>query len=342
MIRVQHSHWPVEAITHPGMSGKNNEDRFGVSAYQMPDKAATPVLLAVLSDGIGGHRGGEVAAELAVTEISQALAAAQSNGQEPLADLKFAIQQASERIYQQAGSSPALQGMGATVACAWIFGNRLYTATVGDSRIYLCRAGQILQLSTDHTWIQEAIERGLLRPEQARGHPNAHVIRRFLGGPTPPEVDFRLRLAADEDDALQLAHQGLVLQPGDRVLLCSDGLTDLVEADEMRAVLSRGTGLRAALEALVAMANERGGHDNITAVLIEAAALPRRRRSLWLGCLALLVVGALLLAVLGSWAFAGWRSQTPTPLASSSPAVVQTTAAPLPSVTPVLPPRPTP
>jgi protein phosphatase len=326
------------------MTGKNNEDRFAVSAYRLPDRANTSVLLAILSDGIGGHRGGEVAAELAVTYISQRLA--ESNALNPLVDLRVAIQQASDFIYQQASAQTALQGMGATVACAWIIGNRLYTATVGDSRIYLRRGEQILQLSTDHTWVQEAIEHGLLRSDQAQGHPNAHIIRRFLGSPTPPEVDQRLHLAAGEDDAAQLVNQGLPLQPGDQVLLCSDGLTDLVQADEILAILRQADSLRAALEALVALANQRGGHDNITIVLMEAQSLPLPFKVLWQrlrwGCLGLLLAGLISLMILiglGIWQWRGWQSR-PTP--TLTPAVLQVDSTPLPSVTPVLPPRPLP
>jgi PPM family protein phosphatase len=89
-------------------------------------------------------------------------------------------------------SDAARQGMGATCVAALIIGRRLYAVTVGDSRLYLMREGTIRQLSTDHTWIQEALEAGILQPEDANGHPNAHVIRRYLGSPKPPEVDHRI------------------------------------------------------------------------------------------------------------------------------------------------------
>ena len=108
--------------------------------------------------------------------------------------------------------------MGATCACAWLVGERLYTATVGDSRVYLLRGERIQRVSTDHTWIQEALERGVLRPEQISGHPNAHIIRRYLGSPVAPEVDLRLRVSGEESDEQALANQGTLLLPGDRVL----------------------------------------------------------------------------------------------------------------------------
>lgn len=133
MIRVQKTHLPVAALTHPGMKGKNNEDRFGVTAFRSKTNPNTPVLLAVLSDGIGGNRAGEVASDLAVNLISQY--ASESDGVEPQAILESAIHFASGRIFQQAQSNLEQNGMGATCACAWIAGDRLFTATVGDSRI---------------------------------------------------------------------------------------------------------------------------------------------------------------------------------------------------------------
>src|SRR5512146_3034244 len=127
MIRVEKTHLPVAALTHPGMKGKNNEDRFGVSAFRTKTQPPTPVLLAVLSDGIGGNRAGEVASELAVDMISSIVA--ESDGRNPPQILASAIRLASERIYQQAQENPEQQGMGATCACVWMAGDRLFTAT---------------------------------------------------------------------------------------------------------------------------------------------------------------------------------------------------------------------
>jgi serine/threonine protein phosphatase PrpC len=267
MIRVAQSHLAVAAQTHPGMSGKNNEDRYAVSAFQLETRKRTPALFAVIADGIGGHRAGEVAAEIAVESISRGVA--QSSGDRPLETLKESIQGASQEIFRQAETDPARLGMGATCACVWVIGNRLYTAALGDSRIYLMRGGSIHQVSRDHTWVQEAIERGIIRPEQARGHPNAHVIRRYLGGPNPPPVDFGLRVKARENDRSAAANQGLELREGDRLLLCSDGLTDLVEDAEVMESFQKYS-LEGAVQALTELANQRGGHDNITLVAIEA------------------------------------------------------------------------
>lgn len=266
MIRVDQSHLPVSALTHPGMAGKKNEDRYAISAYHLSEENATPALLAVLCDGIGGHRAGEVAAEIAVNQISENLAA--SDGSLPLESLREGIQAASQGILTYSKSDMRFYGMGATCAVAWIIGRRLYTATVGDSRIYLVRGQNILQLSTDHTWVQEALESGLLQPEQVRNHPNAHVIRRFLGSPTPPDVDTRMRLLGNESDTQAEANQGLPLMPGDSLLLCSDGLTDVVDARDIYGTLHTLPIERAA-QTLIDLACSRNAGDNITVVVIQ-------------------------------------------------------------------------
>ncbi len=274
MIRSKASHLKAFALSHPGMSGKNNEDRYAVSAYRLGPTDATPSVLAVLCDGIGGHRAGEVAAEIAVDTISHTIA--ESSGRQPLTQLQAAVSAASERIYAAAQNDSEHQGMGATCACAWVIGDRLYTTSVGDSRIYLLRGATITQLTTDHTWVQEAIERGVIQPEEARGHPNAHIIRRFIGSPSPPPVDFRLRLAREMTDTQAEASQGARLQPGDRLLLCSDGLTDLVDDAEILHTLYDRP-LPEAVQSLIDLANARGGHDNITIIVLE---VPIRRRAL--------------------------------------------------------------
>lgn len=268
MIRTDRAHLNIAALSHPGMTGKNNEDRYAVTSYQLSESDATPVLFAVVADGIGGHRAGEVAAELAVDHISQAIA--ESDARRPKKVLEKAIQEASEAIADHASTTPDKNGMGATCACIWVIGDKLFTASVGDSRIYLLRGGRIQQLTTDHTWIQEAIDKNIITPDQARDHPNVHVIRRYLGSPQPPEVDFRLRLYDSEADALAEGNQGMQILPGDTLLICSDGLTDLVWNDEIAEIIrSRGT-LKNAAQALVETANHRGGHDNTTVVLISA------------------------------------------------------------------------
>jgi PPM family protein phosphatase len=267
MIRTDRAHLNVVAHTHAGMTGKNNEDRYAITSFQLSEEDLTPVLFAVVADGIGGHRAGEVAAELAVDHITQAVA--ESDLHRPKKVLERAIHEASEAIADHAASTPDKKGMGATCACILVIGDKLYIATVGDSRIYLLREGRIQQLTTDHTWVQEAIEKNILTPELARDHPNVHVIRRYLGSPDPPEVDFRLRLYDSEADALAEGNQGMQISPNDTFLICSDGLTDLVWNDEIAEIIRTKPSLKTTAHELVETANQRGGHDNTTVVLIN-------------------------------------------------------------------------
>lgn len=270
MKRTARAHLNVEAQTHAGMTGKNNEDRYAVASFVLAGSERTPSLFAVLADGIGGHRAGEVAAELAVNHIVDVVA--KSDGHQVRRTLEDAVADASNAIAAHSASNDNLKGMGSTCATVWIVGDRLYTASVGDSRIYLLRGGKIQQLSVDHTWIQEALEKNIITPETAREHPNVHVIRRYLGSAVPPEADFRLKLSKEDNDEQAEARQGVKLQPNDVVLLCSDGLTDLVWNDEILETVNSKPNLKEGAGALIALANSRGGHDNITVVLISIPA----------------------------------------------------------------------
>jgi len=266
MILSERSHLFVFATSHPGMSGKNNEDNYAVSAHRVGKTDPTPSLFAIVADGVGGHRAGEVASEIAIETISQIVS--DSNASNPPEILEFAIVRAGQAVNNQSESKEHQQGMGSTCACVWVIADRLYTASVGDSRIYFVREGQIRQITTDHTWVQEAIEHGIIQPDQARNHPRAHVIRRYLGSQKPVEPDFRLRWRADETDEQAFANQGMQLLPGDQLLLCSDGLTDLVDDPEILENLQKED-LQEGIHHLVDMANERGGHDNITIVSLQ-------------------------------------------------------------------------
>ncbi len=359
MISAERAHLQVAAHTHPGMTGKNNEDRYAVSAYRLSQADPTPSVLAVLCDGIGGHRAGEIAAEMAVNSITRVVG--ESDGSRPVEILRTAVVVASQEIYSRAQSESNQLGMGATCACAWIIGEKMYTATVGDSRIYLVRAGQIQQLNVDHTWIQEALDSGALHPEDVRGHPNAHVIRRFLGSPNPPDVDFRLRTGGEVTPSQAVeANQGLRLQPGDRVLLCSDGLTDLVSNPEILATLG-AQAPTAAVQSLVDQANARGGHDNITVVVLSMPAaakmgvtrpLKKKKPLRWgwilTGCLGVTVIalaaGFVLfsLGVFGAWGISLPSAQTPAPTYTLPPLLQTMLPQPATPAPGILPPTVTP
>lgn len=322
MISVSHSHLLVAAQSHPGLSGKNNEDRYAVSAYQLGIRDPRPSIVAIVADGIGGHLSGEVAAEMAVEIIQQTLG--QSDGHHPTATLKAAIIRASESIRREAETKPERKGMGATCACAWVIGDRLYTASVGDTRIYLARGDAIQQLTKDHTWVQEAIEKGALTPEMARQHPNLHVIRRYLGSRRTVEPDLRLILDDEETDRESESNQGIRILPDDNLLLCSDGLTDLVGNDEILSAL-RMNPIEEGVQALTTLANQRGGHDNITLVALRVPpdGAPQRgpRSPNWRALLALGCAGLLFLLVVAALTtlFLGWYFTRPGPEVDPTP-----------------------
>ncbi len=357
MIPADRSHLHVTAKTHPGMSGKNNEDRYAVSAYRLEGDKGVPAVFAVLSDGVGGHRAGEVASEIAVERISQVVAA--SDGSQPVQTLTEAIIDASQQIAALSESDAEKMGMGATCACVWIIDNRLYIAYVGDSRIYFLNGNDMLQISTDHTWVQEAIDAGMLSAEEAHRHPNAHVIRRYLGSRQTVEPDTRLRLHSKETDIQAQANQGMRLRPGDQVVLCTDGLTDLVNPEEIRSAL-KDPDKDQALSSLIDLANQRGGHDNITVIAIGMPApvaetvptipIPVKRR--WNPAMACLGTSTLVVILLALFAGAYFYLKhslpgllAPTavqPAASSQPSAVPATdLAPTATAT-VTPTQPTP
>jgi protein phosphatase len=265
MIQTDRAHVYLTAQSDPGLSGKNNEDNFAVSAYTLSNSNPTPSVFAIVSDGIGGHRSGEVASEMTVNMISEIVA--QSDGGHPLAVFQDGFYAVSEEIVKQAELDPSRKGMGTTAACVWIIGLQLYIAYAGDSRIYLMRGKRIQQLSRDHTWVQEALDKGILSKAAIKTHPNLHVIRRYIGSSEPPEPDLRLYMQAGENDVRARSNQGMLLKPGDVLMLCTDGLTDLVADGEMLEMLREHT-LKEAAKALIDLANERGGHDNITVVML--------------------------------------------------------------------------
>jgi protein phosphatase len=327
MIPVDRPHLTFAAASHPGEARQNNEDRYRVASYQL-ERGKRHSLLALVADGIGGHQAGEVASQIAVDETFRALEA--SDGSDPRRQLQNAIVTAGRSISQAASLQADLHGMGSTIAVAWIIDQQLYTTHVGDSRIYLLREGNLRQLSVDHTWVQEAISHGILTPAEAADHPNAHVLHRHLGGDRDAEPDFRMRLSSQESDERSEANQGLHLHRGDQVLLCSDGLTDMVSNTEIQGALTNNPPAEA-VEQLVALARARGGFDNITIVIIAGPS----KRSHSRGCLGatvrlstavVLLLGLIAAGVAASYALGFWPWGGP-----SNGGTASTQVAPLPA-----------
>jgi protein phosphatase len=239
--------------TDPGCVRERNEDNGRIVRPQSSALGETRGILAIVADGMGGHASGEVASALAVDAVHRAYYEA---GGEPSSALAEALQAANRAIFDEASRDQRLQGMGTTCVALAIRGDEAYAANVGDSRLYLIRSGGIYQMTTDDSAVAAMVAQGLLTREQARTHEERNVILRALG--TREEVQ------------VTVWEQPLPIRPGDVFLLCSDGLTDLVDEQELLRVASTQAPAQAC-EALVALARERGGFDNITVAVLHAA-----------------------------------------------------------------------
>ncbi|MGD8805558.1 MAG: protein phosphatase 2C domain-containing protein [Chloroflexota bacterium] len=258
----------VGYATHEGMSGKHNEDNFGMFAWKLPNGGI--FYLGVVADGVGGQSAGEVASQLTVDAIKNYFDQQTQVENNVSAHLERAIQIANETVHRASRDNPEQRGMSTTVAAVAFINDRMYTAYVGDSRIYLMRDGQLRQISIDHTWAQEAIEAGLLTREQAKTHPNRNVIRRHLGGQMKVQVDHRLAIKQGQSAQEMQANQGLRLRASDTVLICSDGLTDMISDGAVHESLQKHFyDLPTGAQELVDKANRAGGRDNITLVIMQ-------------------------------------------------------------------------
>jgi protein phosphatase len=255
----------VGSGTHAGESGKHNEDRFTVRFFR--DEADEPVTLAVVCDGIGGNRAGEVAADLAVQSIVATVS--QWNGHDLRAIFTAAVNRASAEIAALSKTKLDYHGMSTTCAIALLRGSRLHTAYVGDSRLYLLRRDRLIQISIDHTWVQAALEHKLLTPTEAAQHPNRHVLLRYIGEKVKAKPDFRLRLPDDVSPEESENNQGLRLEPGEAVLVCSDGVSDVVNPRDIERCLATLLP-QGAVDELIVLARRAGGPDNITAIVLRA------------------------------------------------------------------------
>lgn len=267
---AQQSHFPVIAFSHKGLIRPNNEDSYLISAFQAADAQRSNVLLAAVADGVGGHKAGEIASRIAVETIHSVIAEC-ANLDDPASLLVQAFQAANQHIVQQAQTHGEWNGMGSTCVCVLIINQRLYIANLGDSRLYLIREKDILQLTYDHTWMAEVLASEM--PDWStvdRRHPLAHVLNRYLGSSEPIQVDLRMRSATPAGEKQGTSQLGLELKAGDILALTSDGISDLLTDTEIKASLAGRRRERWARR-LVYCALKNGGHDNATAVVIQAA-----------------------------------------------------------------------
>jgi protein phosphatase len=320
--------------SHPGRSGKNNEDYYGIFSVST---AGGECVVAAVADGIGGSVGGEQASRLAIRTLAAFLEDDRYAGSSPGQRLDQAIQLANREIYAKAQNDPSLASMGTTIVAVALDGDRLHVVHAGDSRAYLVRDGRAQPLTLDHSWAQEAIEAGRISVEAAKSHPNRHVIRRYLG--INEDVETDMRVVDPNQPAANRERPATVLSPvltraGDTIVLCSDGLTDEVSDEEIARIASRGTPEEAARR-LVDAANAAGGADNITAVILQrgngrAAAAGRRSPlvAYGLAAVALLIVGALGWLIASGALFGGpGRSVAAAPTGSPAASEAASTAA---------------
>ena len=244
-------------LTHVGRQRQHNED-----SYLVADEAK----LFLVADGMGGHAAGEIASRIAVDSISEfILHTKEDDGTWPHAydehfkrstnRLMAAVRLANTRVLEAMRKDARLRGMGTTVVACLADGETMSVAHVGDSRAYMIRNNQLQRITNDHSWVFEQVQAGMLTEAEAEKHPLRNVITRALGG--------ALQVTPDASE--------IEVKEGDLFLLCSDGLTGMVPEEEILKLVTQSNGdLEKACQKLIEEANERGGLDNVTAILVKA------------------------------------------------------------------------
>lgn len=236
------------AITNAGMEREVNQDFFYANGEAPPTF--------IVCDGMGGHAAGDIASRSAVQSISKYIKMHISfdmDARKAKTLLEGACKYANTLVLSRAKSAKQYSGMGTTADICLFDFDVLYICHVGDSRVYRCRGGALTQITKDHSLINDLLDNGTITPEEARTHPNRHMITRAVGTDEDLKCDFHI-------------HE---LEDGDIILMCSDGLSNMLSDEQMKNTLLRFSDLDGAAKALVDKANENGGTDNITAVIIK-------------------------------------------------------------------------
>ncbi|WEZ21727.1 protein-serine/threonine phosphatase PrpC [Bacillus subtilis] len=238
--------------TDTGKIRQHNEDDAGIF------KEKDEFILAVVADGMGGHLAGDVASKMAVKAMGEKWNEAETIPTAPSECEKWLIEQilsVNSKIYDHAQAHEECQGMGTTIVCALFTGKTVSVAHIGDSRCYLLQDDDFVQVTEDHSLVNELVRTGEISREDAEHHPRKNVLTKALGTDQSVSIDTR----------------SFDIEPGDKLLLCSDGLTNKVEGTELKDILQSDSAPQEKVNLLVDKANQNGGEDNITAVLLELA-----------------------------------------------------------------------
>lgn len=237
-------------ISDMGKIRELNEDSFGI--FNSGEEFGC---FAILADGMGGHNAGEVASSMAVDLVSAELekTVCERDKKTIVYNILSAIDYANKKIFDLSVKDLSKSGMGSTLAIAYLNGSEMYFANIGDSRAYVIENKEINQITVDHSLVQEMVEKGMITKEEAKHHPEKNLITRALGTEPFAEADIFEYSAA----------------LGDVVLLCSDGLVDMLDDEEILSTIAENENIEDAAKKLVEKANDAGGHDNITVVVLK-------------------------------------------------------------------------
>lgn len=236
--------------TDIGRKRKLNQD----AVYTSEQPVGNLPNLFLVADGMGGHNAGDYASKVTLETIVKHVT--DSEERIPAKILEDAIAAANTLVRDKAGQQPELEGMGTTVVAASCEGTTLHVANVGDSRLYVVGHRKIRQITRDHSWVEEMVRRGGLGREEARNHPDKNIITRAVGVEDTVKIDFFT----------------VSLEEGDMILMCTDGLTNMLEDEEILRLLEVSRDIVEMAEELVRAANEKGGRDNISVILIDPLA----------------------------------------------------------------------
>ena len=260
--------------TDAGRKRTSNEDQFLIAvlsralrvlqtSMDQPEVhlGAPEGYLFIVADGVGGHLAGEKASEMAVHAVEKFVVdtlkwcchlRATAAGDPILLEFQKALSQANDKVIYEADQHPEWHGMATTITLGYFFQRQLFVAHVGDSRCYLLRNGLLYRLTRDHTFVAEMVRRGVIKPEEAANHAYRHVVTNVVGG---------------DDPGVQVEMHKMALEGGDCLLLCSDGLTEMVSDEDILNILKGTLHTSEACDQLVKRANEKGGKDNVTVVV---------------------------------------------------------------------------